>query len=34
MVRVVEYNVEVDGSDGVSELFCLATTLSNTRLGG
>ena len=27
MVRVVEYNVEVDGSDGVSELFCLATTL-------
>jgi Insertion element 4 transposase N-terminal/Transposase DDE domain len=27
LVRVVEYNVEVPGRDGVSELFCLATTL-------
>jgi hypothetical protein len=29
LVRVVEYNVEVPGIDGVSELFCLATTLTD-----
>jgi hypothetical protein len=27
VVRVVEYDVEIPGKDGASELFCLATTL-------
>jgi hypothetical protein len=31
LLRVVEYDVEVPGTDGVSELFCLATTLLDWR---